>query len=339
MVQTVGAPKYIFSPNSASLRPRGRQSNCVFDRFASVRETLRVMFAARHFAIGIVLVLAGSGHASSHDYYKGKTIRFVVAFSPGGTFDAYTRVIARHFGKHVPGNPTIVVENMTGAGGFIQANFMYQRAKPDGLTIGNNQGSFILQQILGARGIEFDSKKFEFIGVPTDFHPVCALTRASGLTSMERWFAAKEPAKLGGIGPGTGPSDVARAVKAALPTLPARVIDGYKGAADVRLAADAGELAGFCAAWEGIKLLWRKSIDSGEVSVVLQIAPKKHPELANVPLAIDYAKSDEAKQILKYAVQDVAALQYLFNLCPFHILLRQHIWADAYSVIYRKIST
>ena len=316
MVQTVGAPKYIFSPNSASLCPRGRQANCVFDRFASVRETLRVMFAARHFAIGIVLVLAGSGHASSHDYYKGKTIRFVVAFSPGGTFDAYTRVIARHFGKHVPGNPTIVVENMTGAGGFIQANFMYQRAKPDGLTIGNNQGSFILQQILGARGIEFDSKKFEFIGVPTDFHPVCALTRASGLTSMERWFAAKEPAKLGGIGPGTGPSDVARAVKAALPTLPARVIDGYKGAADVRLAADAGELAGFCAAWEGIKLLWRKSIDSGEVSVVLQIAPKKHPELANVPLAIDYAKTEEAKQILKYAVQDVAALQYLYFLPP-----------------------
>jgi len=133
---------------------------------------------------------------------------------------------------------------------------------------------------------------------------------------MERWFAAKEPAKLGGIGPGTGPSDVARAVKAALPTLPVRVIDGYKGAADVRLAADAGELAGFCAAWEGIKLLWRKSIDSGDVSVVLQIAPKKHPELPNVPLAIDFAKSDEAKQILKYAVQDVAVLQYLYFLPP-----------------------
>ncbi len=267
------------------------------------------------FAVS-VLGLAGAAHSSSHDYYKGKTVRFIVAFSPGGTFDAYTRVIARHFGKHVPGNPTIVVENMTGAGGFIQANFMFQRAKPDGLTIGNNQGSFILQQILGARGIEFDSRKFEYLGVPTEFHPVCALTKASGVTSMERWFAAKEPVKLGGIGPGTGPSDIARTVKAALPTLPARVIDGYKGAADVRLAADAGELAGFCAAWEGIKLLWRKSIDSGEVSVVLQVAPKKHPELPNVPLAIDFAKSDEAKQILKYAVQDVAVLQYLYFLPP-----------------------
>ncbi|MBM2804142.1 MAG: tripartite tricarboxylate transporter family receptor [Deltaproteobacteria bacterium] len=236
-----------------------------------------------------VLGFASPASSSTHDYYKGKTIRFIVAFSPGGTFDAYTRVLARHFGKHVPGNPAIVVENMTGAGGFIQANFMFQRAKPDGLTIGNNQGSFILQQILGARGIEFDSRKLAYIGVPTEFHPVCALTKVSGITSMDRWFAAKEPVKLGGIGPGTGPSDIARTVKAALPNLPIRVIDGYKGAADVRLAADGGELAGFCAAWEGIKLLWRK---------------------------IDFAKTDEAKQILKYAVQDVAILQYLYFLPP-----------------------
>jgi tripartite-type tricarboxylate transporter receptor subunit TctC len=264
----------------------------------------------------VALSLTAAVDLSAQDVYKGKTIRFIVAFSPGGTFDAYTRVIARHFGKHVPGNPSIVVENMTGAGGFIQANFMYQRAKPDGLTIGNNQGSFILQQILGARGIEFDSRKFQFLGVPTEFHPVCALTKVSGFATMERWFAAKEPVKLGGIGPGTGPSDIARAVKAALPNLPIRVVDGYKGAADVRLAADGGELAGFCAAWEGIKLLWRKSIDSGDVSVVLQVAPKRHPELPNVPLAADFAKSDEAKQILKYAVQDVAVLQYLYFLPP-----------------------
>jgi tripartite-type tricarboxylate transporter receptor subunit TctC len=264
----------------------------------------------------ITLGLARPASASAQELYKGKTVRFVVAFSPGGTFDAYTRVIARHFGKHVPGNPSILIENMTGAGGFIQANYMFQRAKPDGLTIGNNQGSFILQQILGAKGIEFDSRKFEYVGVPVEFHPVCALTKASGVTSMERWFAAKEPVKLGGVGPGTGPSDIARAVKAALPGLPVRVVDGYKGAADVRLAADGGELAGFCAAWEGIKLLWGKSIGSGDVSVVLQVMPKKHPELPNVPMAVDFAKTDEARQILKYAVQDVAILQYLYFLPP-----------------------
>jgi tripartite-type tricarboxylate transporter receptor subunit TctC len=271
--------------------------------------------------IALFVVMAGIGRVwaaqpSSNDYYRGKTLRFIVAYSAGGTFDAYTRIIARHFGKHVPGNPSIVVENMTGAGGFIQANYMFQRAKPDGLTIGNNQGSFVLQQILGARGIEFDSRKFEYVGVPTEFHPVCALTKASGVTTMERWLAAKEPLKLGGIGPGTGPSDVARALKAALPTLPIRVIDGYKGAADVRLAAEGGELAGFCAAWEAIKLLWGKAMDAGEVSAVVQVTPKKHPELPNVPLSDDFAKTDEARQILKYAVQDVAVLQYLYFLPP-----------------------
>ena len=98
-------------------------------------------------AITAIVGRVSAAQSPSNDYYKGKTLRFIVAYSAGGTFDAYTRIIARHFGKNVPGNPSIVVENMTGAGGFIQANYMFQRAKPDGLTIGNNQGSFVLQQI------------------------------------------------------------------------------------------------------------------------------------------------------------------------------------------------
>jgi tripartite-type tricarboxylate transporter receptor subunit TctC len=87
-----------------------------------------------------VLGLAGSAYSSTHDFYKGKTIRFITAFSPGGAFDVYTRAVARHYTKHVPGNPITIVENMTGAGGIIQANYMFQRTKPDGLTIGNNIG-------------------------------------------------------------------------------------------------------------------------------------------------------------------------------------------------------
>ena len=277
------------------------------------------MVATLHFtAIGILGPTAAA-HTHGRDYYKGKTVRFIVAFSPGGTFDAYTRVIARHFGNICRAMGQSSSENMTGAGGFIhETKFILPNHQPNpSSTIGNDQGGFILQQILGARGIEFDSRKFEYLGVPTETHPVCALTKVSGVTNMERWFAAKEPVKLGGVGSGTGPSDIARAVKAALPTLPARVIDGYKGAADVPGPwQQYGELAGFCAAWEGIKLLWRKSIDSGDVSVVLQVAPKKHSELPNVPLAVDFAKSDEAKQILKYAVQDAAVLQYLYFLSP-----------------------
>ena len=262
-----------------------------------------------------VFAVVGPADSSTHDFYKGKTIRFITAFSPGGAFDVYTRAVARHYHKHVPGNPTTIVENMTGAGGIIQANYMFQRAKPDGLTIGNNIGGLILQQILGAKGVEFDGRKFEYIGVPSVDDSVCALTKASGVTNMNEWLAAKEPLKLGGIGPGGTLSDVARTLNAAL-GLPIRVIDGYKGVADVRLAADAGELAGYCGGWESVKLQWRKAVEAGQVSVVLQVTTKKNPELPNVPLAIDFAKTEEARRLLKYAVHDVAIMQRLFFLPP-----------------------
>lgn len=171
-------------------------------------------------AAGVFSWADGALSASAEDFYKGKAVRFVVAFSPGGGFDTYTRAIARHFGKHLPGNPAVIVENMTGAGGIIHANYFYQRAKPDGLTIGNNIGGLILQQIMGAKGIEFDGRKFEYIGVPAVDNPVCAVTRASGITSLEKWFAAPKPAKLGGVGPGGTASDVARAKGRARATHP-----------------------------------------------------------------------------------------------------------------------
>jgi tripartite-type tricarboxylate transporter receptor subunit TctC len=258
---------------------------------------------------------ARMGHAASADnFYQGKAIRLIVAFSPGGGYDAYSRTIARHLGKHIPGNPTIVVENMTGAGGIIHANFMYQ-AKPDGLIIGNNAGGLILQQIMGARGIEFDGKKFEFLGAPGSDHHVCTLSRASGISSVERWFAAKEPVKFGGVGPGGGASDNARVLHAAL-GLPIRVIDGYKGTSDIRLAVESGELAGACFAWESFKTTWRKGLESGELNVVVQAMAKKHPDLPNVPLANDYVKTEESRRLLKHGIQDTAIITRPYFLSP-----------------------
>jgi len=255
------------------------------------------------------------GHTASDDsFYKGKTIRLIVAFSPGGGYDAYSRTIGRHLGKHIPGNPTIVVENMTGAGGIIHANFMYQ-AKSDGLIIGNNAGGLILQQIMGAKGIEFDGKKFEFLGAPGSDHHVCTLSKASGITSMEKWFASKEPVKFGGVGPGGGASDNARVLQAAL-GLPIKVIDGYKGTADIRLAAESGELAGACFAWESFKTTWRKGLESGDFSVIVQAMPKKHPELPNVPLANDYVKTEEGWRLIKHGIYDTAIITLPYFLSP-----------------------
>jgi tripartite-type tricarboxylate transporter receptor subunit TctC len=113
--------------------------------------------------LGILWALVfgfGTVHGAT-PYYEGKTVRLIVAFAPGGGFDTYSRAIGRHLGKHIPGNPSIIVDNMTGAGGIVQANYMFKQAKPDGLTIGNNIGGLFMQQIMGAKGIEFDGRKFE----------------------------------------------------------------------------------------------------------------------------------------------------------------------------------
>jgi tripartite-type tricarboxylate transporter receptor subunit TctC len=260
---------------------------------------------------------AGLSLAASPDdgYYKGKTIRLIVAFSAGGGYDTYSRTIARHLGKYIPGNPTVVVDNMTGAGGFIHANYMFKQAKPDGLTIGNNSGGLFLQQVMGAKGIEFDGNKFEYIGAPAVDHLTCAISKASGVTSLDKWFAAKEPVRFGGVGPGGFASDLPRVLQAAL-GLPVKVIDGYKGTSDIRLATESGELAGSCLSWDSYKTTWRKQIESGEVNIIIQAMPKKHPELAQVPLAMDYAKTDEAKKLIQHGAHDLAYSARPYFLAP-----------------------
>lgn len=262
-------------------------------------------------------LLLGQAAAAQPDdgFYKGKTIRLIVAFSAGGGYDTYSRTIARHLGKYIPGSPAIVVDNMTGAGGFIHANYMYKHARADGLTIGNNSGGLFMQQIMGAKGIEFDGKRFEYLGAPVVDHLVCAIAKASGVTSIDRWFAAKDPVRFGGVGPGGFASDLPRLLHAAL-GLPLRVIDGYKGTSDIRLATESGELAGSCLSWDAYKTTWRKAIDSGEVVPMIQAMPKKHPELANVALAMDYAKTDEAKKLIKHGAHDLAVSARPYFLAP-----------------------
>jgi tripartite-type tricarboxylate transporter receptor subunit TctC len=268
-------------------------------------------------AIGIFGVSLNDSHAASTNdgYYKGKTIRLIVAFSAGGGYDTYSRTIARHLGKYVPGNPTVVVDNMTGAGGIIHANYMFKQARPDGLTIGNNSGGLFLQQVMGAKGIEFDGKKFEYIGAPAVDHLTCAISKASGVTSLDKWIASKEAVRFGGVGPGGFASDLPRVLQAAL-GLPLKVIDGYKGTSDIRLATESGELAGSCLSWDSYKTTWRKAIESGDVNVVIQVMPKKHAELSHVPLAMDYAKTDEAKRLIKHGAYDLAYSARPYFLAP-----------------------
>jgi tripartite-type tricarboxylate transporter receptor subunit TctC len=240
-------------------------------------------------------------------YYEGKSIRLIVGFSAGGGFDTYSRLIGRHLGRHIPGNPSIVVENMTGAASLVAANHVYKVAKPDGLTMLNFHGNQVINQIIGKPGIEFDARKFEYIGIPTQDNVACAFTKASGITTFDALRNAKTPVKLGGVAPGDTTYNTAKLLLAAL-KLPIQLVAGYKGTAEVRLAAEAGEVAGGCWQWESIKSIWRQGLDSGNVFVVLQVNPKPHPELPNVANAIDFAPDENSRQLLKFGGHDPAAI-------------------------------
>jgi tripartite-type tricarboxylate transporter receptor subunit TctC len=265
--------------------------------------------------LGALLFIPTRPASAQDAFFKGKTIRIVVGFSAGGGYDLYARAIARHMGNHIPGNPTIVVENMAGAASMISANHVYKVAKPDGLTIGHFIGGLFLQQILGRQGIEFDARKFEYLGVPIKDTYCIGLTKASGITSLESWLAAKNPVKIGGTAPGSATDDIPAVLQAAL-GLPLQVVSGYKGTAEIRLAADSGEVAGFSTGWESFKSTWRKSLDTGEAFIAVQAVAKPHPELPKVPLAINYAKSDEAKKLIQVGAHDPGTLARPFVLPP-----------------------
>lgn len=264
----------------------------------------------------LTVALASLASAASEEVFKGKIIRIVVGFSPGGGFDTYARAVGRHMGKYIPGNPTITVENMTGAGSLIAANHLYKVAKPDGLTIGAFNGNQILGQLVGAQGINFDARKMEWVGAPGYNHDLCVLNRQSGIANAEQWLAAKTPLKLGGSAPGAPTDDGPKILKEAI-GLPMRLVTGYKGTADIRVAVESAEVDGLCGfSWASVRATWRKAIESGQVAVVLQSAPKAAPELAKVPLSVSFARSAEARQLIEAGIHQPSFLTYSYSLPP-----------------------
>jgi tripartite-type tricarboxylate transporter receptor subunit TctC len=265
--------------------------------------------------IGWAFIVAPCAEAQE-PFYKGKTVRLVVGFSAGGGFDVYSRAISRHIGKHLPGNPNVIVENMTGAGSLVAANHVFKVAKPDGLTIGNINGGIFVQQLLGWPGIEFDALKFEHVGVPVRDRSVCVMTKASGFNSFEKWTESKTLLKLGGTGPGSATHNIPLILKEAL-NLPIQLVSGYKGIADVRLAAEGGELAGVCGwTWDSLKATWTRALESGDAVVVLQTVSQPISELPKVPLAISAAKTEESRQLIQTGIHDVSDLTYAYVLPP-----------------------
>lgn len=263
--------------------------------------------------VGLSSTSAAQGN--NHDFYDGKTIRVIVGYAPGGGYDFYARALARYIGKYIAGNPSFVVENMPGAGSLAAANYLHKIVKPDGLAIGHFSGSLFPLQAMGRKEITFDAARFEYVGGVAKVEIACGFAKASGIDTVEKWLAQKTPPRMPATAPGTGGHDASRILHATL-ALPMQLVLGYKSTGDMRLAMERGEVHGICNGWETFRSLWKKSIQSGDMVMLLQALPKPHADLPQVPLAINYAKTEEARQLIQLGVHDVSAIARPFVLPP-----------------------
>ena len=218
------------------------------------------------------VLLSQAVHA--REFYDGKTIKVVVGYAPGGGYDFYARMLARYMGKYIPGNPAFIVENMPGAGSLASANYMYKLAKPDGLTLGHFSGSLFPLQAMGQNEIAFDGAKFEHVGGVAKVEVACGFAKSSGIDNVEKWLAQKTAPRMPATAPGTGGHDTSRLLHATL-GVPMQLVLGYKSTGEMRLAMERGEVHGICNGWETFRSLWKKSIETGDMIMVLQALPQR----------------------------------------------------------------
>jgi tripartite-type tricarboxylate transporter receptor subunit TctC len=261
--------------------------------------------AASHVAVllGLSLscfLLAGFSQSASaddaSDFYKGKTFTIVVGHEVGTGFDIYSRTFARHLGRHIPGHPNVVVQNMNGASGLTAANWLYNIAPKDGLVMATFVQSAPFEPLYGNAAARFDPAKSTWIGNLEESVGVCGVSKASGITKFDDMLS-KETI-MAGTG-ATGP--LGKASLAVKNLLGARIklVTGYQGSASVKLAIPRGEVAGICGLpMSTITSFWKDDYDSGNFRPIIQLSGRPQPQLAGIPHVDDFAKTEEDRQVL-----------------------------------------
>jgi tripartite-type tricarboxylate transporter receptor subunit TctC len=233
------------------------------------------------------------------DFYKGKTVSINIGFPPGGGYDTYGRVLSRHLGKHIPGNPSVVAKNMPGAGALKAANYIYNTAPKDGTEIGIVASSTLMERLLGNDQAQFDATKFSWIGSMSQDVGFCGINPKSGVASFDDWLAKKKEITFGASGPAAITYQHPMVLKNVLGAN-ARVISGYQGTKDVSLALQRLEVSGICGMFvSSVSSQYKPLIDSGDMVLVIQMGPRKTDVFGKVPSVFDYAKSAEDRQVLE----------------------------------------
>ena len=260
--------------------------------------------------LGAFLSCGGaSGSLAADDFYKGKTIDLVIGYTPGATYDLYARLMSRHLGDHIPGNPRIVPRNLAGAGSRVAVNYIYNFAPQDGTALGPADQSLAVEQAMGDKQLAVDVNKLQWIGNPVVSNNTSVAWHTSQIRSVDD--ARAREVTMGATGSSTS-SQYPRLMNALLGTK-FKVILGYPGANDINLAMERGEVAGkgsdSWAAWKATRPDWLRD---KKINILVQIGLTKNPEMGDAPLLMDLAKNDEDRQVMKLLSTSVVIGRPLF---------------------------
>lgn len=252
-------------------------------------------------AILIVLAAAmvGSGAAlgqTPEQFYAGKTIDFVIGYPPGGSNDTLGRLLARHLGKHIPGNPTIVPKNQPGAGSFLAVNTIFNVSPKDGTVIGIGAPTIPLDEKLGTQGVRFKTAELDWIGRLDSLVNMVFMWKTSPVKTFAD--AQKFQATLSGTGVGSTVSIYPTVMNNVLGTK-FKLVMGYKGSSEAMLAVERGEVEGHSTSWTALKVAHPDWLRDRSVTILVQFALKRHAELPDIPTAIELARNDEERAILR----------------------------------------
>ena len=249
------------------------------------------------FTLSILCACTATHAQTPAEFYKDKQVSLYIGFAPGGTYDLYGRIVARHIGKHIPGNPTVVPKNMEGAGSIRLTNFMYAQAPKDGTAIATMGRGGAFGPLFGMKGAQFEAEKFLWLGSANDEVSLCASWHLSGIKTFDD-VRQKEL-----VIAATGPSDESQTVPKILNGVLGskfKIIGGYTGSGQMTVSIERGETQGRCAfSWASMKAVHRQWLDEKKINILVQLALEKHPDLPDVPLITDLASSDEQRAILK----------------------------------------
>ncbi len=249
----------------------------------------------RCIVFGAVAVLTAFS-ARADPYFQGKTIAVVTSTGAGGTYDVTARLIARHMPRYIPGNPTMIVQNMPGGGNVLATNFMYAVAPKDGTTIASIHNAIPLHQVLDGRGVRYDAAKFNWLGSTGPETEVIIVWHTAGVNTIEQ--AKEKEIILGGTGAGSGLVIIPTAMNNLLGTK-FKMVMGYKSSEDINLALQRGEVQARAFSLVSITSQRADWIKEKKISFLVQVGAKRDKDLPDVPLLTELAASDEQREILK----------------------------------------